>query len=53
MQKITILSATTKNPITLMGECTGVCYGSDTTDPVKNYKRGKDCLTSGHGRALE
>ena len=53
MQKITILSATTKDPITLMGECTGVCYGSDTTDPVKNYKRGKDCLTSGHGRALE
>lgn len=53
MQKITILPATTKDPITLMGECTGVCYGSDTSDPVKNYKRGKDCLTSGHGRALE
>ena len=53
MQKITILSATTKDPITLMGECTGVCYGSDTSDPVKNYKRGKDCITSGHGRALE
>ena len=53
MQKITILPATTKDPITLMGECTGVCYGSDTTDPIKNYKRGKDCLTSGHGRALE
>lgn len=53
MQKITILPATTKDPITLMGECTGVCYGSDTSDPVKNYKRGKDCLISGHGRALE
>lgn len=53
MGKVTILDTTTKEPITLMGERAGICWGSDTADPKKNYKRGLDCLESGHGRVLE
>lgn len=50
---ITILKETTKNPITLIGERAGVCWGSDTSDNNKNYKRGMDCILSNHGRTLE
>lgn len=53
MGKVTILEETTKNPISLMGQRAGVCWGGDTDDPDKNYKRGMDCLTSGHGRVME
>ncbi len=53
MGKVIILESTTKNPISLMGERAGVCWGSDITDPKKNYRRGQDCLESGHGRVLE
>lgn len=51
--KVIILSETTDEPITLMGEMAGICYNSDTTNHEKNYKRGLDCLRSGHGRVLE
>lgn len=27
--------------------------GADTNDPDKNYRRGMDCIQSGHGRTLE
>lgn len=50
---IVINSATPKNPITLIGECIGPCYGSDTSDPEKNYKRGLNSIKAGHGRVLE
>lgn len=50
---ITILPETTKNPITLMGKRAGVCWGADISDPQKNYKRGLDCIKSGHGRVME
>ena len=50
---ITILDTTTKNPITLMGERAGICWGSDISDPQKNYQRGLDCIKSGHGRVME
>ena len=40
MGKITILSETTKYPITLIGERAGVCWGADISDDKKNYKRG-------------
>ena len=40
MGKVTIQPHTTKFPIQLMGEEAGVCYGSDTSSPEKNYKRG-------------
>lgn len=53
MGKITILEETTRNPISLMGERAGVCWGADITDKEKNYKRGLDCLKSGHGRVME
>lgn len=53
MGVITILDSTTKNPITTIGERSGVCYGSDITDPEKNYKRGMNCIKTNHGRTLE
>ncbi len=53
MGTITILPETTKNPITLMGERAGVCWGGDISAPEKNYKRGMDCIISGHGRVME
>ena len=53
MGTITILPGTTKDPITKIGRMAGVCWGADTTDDVANYKRGWDCITSGHGRTME
>ena len=37
----------------MIGEMAGVCWGADTSDAEKNYKRGMDCLESGHGRTFE
>ena len=53
MGKITIMPETTKDPISLIGRCSGVCQGRDIEDPKKNYKRGINCIKSGHGRTLE
>lgn len=53
MGTITILPETTKNPITLMGVRAGVCWGADISNNEKNYKRGLDCIKSGHGRVME
>ena len=53
MGTVTILPETTKTPITMIGKCAGVCWGADTTDDEKNYKRGWDCIESGHGRTEE
>lgn len=53
MGKITILSETTKNPITLMGQRAGVCWNGDIADADKCYKRGMDCIKSNHGRVME
>lgn len=53
MGKIILLLETTKNPITLIGERAGICWGADITDAEKNYKRGLDCIKSNHGRTLE
>lgn len=50
---ITILKETPRNPITLMGERAGVCWNADTTDREKNYRRGLDCIVSGHHRVME
>lgn len=51
--KVIILPETTKNPISFCGEVSGTCYGSDISNQEKNFKRGLDCLRSGHGRVLE
>lgn len=50
---IEIQSITTKKPITMIGYEAGVCWGADTSDDSKNYKRGISCLKSGHGRTFE
>lgn len=44
---------TTKNPITMIGTEAGICWGADTTNQEKNYKRGLDCLENEHGRTFE
>ncbi len=53
MGTIIIQEETTKNPISLMGRESGICYNSNTSDEAKNYKRGIDCILSNHGRVLE
>ena len=53
MGTVTIIKETTKNPIMLMGERAGVCWGANIEDAEKNYARGLDCLKSGHGRVME
>ena len=53
MGTVKILEQTTRKPITLIGQMAGVCYGADVADEAKNYRRGWDCITSGHGRTLE
>lgn len=50
---ITILPETPEKPIALMGRRAGVCWGADITDEEKNYKRGLDCIVSGHHRVME
>lgn len=53
MGKVTIIKETPKNPITLMGERAGVCWGANIDDAEKNYNRGLDCIKSGHHRVME
>ena len=53
MGKITIQNYTCKNPITMIGFEAGICWGADTADEKMNYRRGLDCLESGHGRTFE
>lgn len=53
MGKVTIMSQTLKQPLSFIGECAGPAYGSDTSNPKKNYKRGLTCVKDGHGRMLE
>lgn len=50
---IRILPETTKDPITLMGKRSGVCWGANVENDEKNYNRGLDCIKSGHGRVME
>lgn len=53
MGTVTIQKHTTLNPITMIGEEAGICWGADITDEEKNYKRGVECIKSDHGRAME
>lgn len=53
MGTITILDETTKTPIQMIGKMAGICYGSDISDDLKNFKRGINCLNDNHGRTLE
>jgi thymidylate synthase (FAD) len=53
MGKVIIQERTVKDPITLIGEEAGICYGTNTSDKDRNYQRGLDCLKANHGRTLE
>ena len=53
MGQITIQDYTTKDPITMLGKEAGICWGGNTQDEEKNYKRGLDCILSGHWRTME
>lgn len=53
MSKVIVQRYTTDNPISLMGEEAGICWNADTTDEEKNFKRGLNCLQSGHLRVAE
>lgn len=52
MGTVTILPETTREPITLIGQRAGVCWGS-VDSPEANYKRGLECIEADHGRVLE
>jgi thymidylate synthase (FAD) len=52
MKKISICY-TDLNPISRIGKMAGLCWGANTEDDIKNYKRGLDCLESRHGRTWE
>ena len=53
MGQIIIHPETNTHPITTIGRMVGICYGSDVSDDVKNYKRGLNCMKAGHGRVME
>lgn len=53
MGQVIIQRFTTKEPISMIGEEAGICWGADTSDIEKNYKRGLDCLENEHGRTFE
>ena len=53
MGSVIIENDTTKYPITMIGKYAGECWGADTSDQKKNYKRGLDCIKSVHGRTWE
>ena len=53
MGRVIIQEDTCKNPIEMIGKYAGECWGANTTDPEKNYKRGVGCLNSEHGRTWE
>lgn len=40
-------------PISMIGREAGVCQGADVSDEEANYRRGIECLESGHGRTFE
>lgn len=53
MGNIIIQNETTRDPISLIGREAGVCWGAEIGNAEKDYKRGMDCLVSGHGRTWE
>lgn len=50
---VIVMTDTIDIPITQIGEYAGECWGADTKDHEKNYKRGLDCIKCNHGRTLE
>lgn len=50
---ITIKEYTTKVPLQMIGEFSGICWGANIEDRQKNIKRAWDCIESGHDRTEE
>ncbi len=44
---------TVKDPLNMIGELSGICWGSPIDNDEKNIKRALDCLNKRHGRTLE
>ena len=53
MGKVIIQKYTTETPILMIGEEAGICWNADTSNQEKNYRRGLECLNSGHMRTAE
>lgn len=53
MGNVTVLSDTTKNPISQIGYMAGLCWGSPVDNEEKNRRRGLNCIASNHGRTME
>lgn len=51
--KVIILSETTDEPISLIGEMAGICWEADISNYEKNFNRGLDCIKCNHGRTME
>jgi len=50
---IKILNISNNYPISDMGKYAGICWNADISDINKNFKRGVECLESGHHRVME
>lgn len=50
---VIVLTDTTDIPITMIGSYAGECWGADTKNHDRNYKRGLECIKNNHGRTLE
>lgn len=53
MGKVIIQDYTCKTPLELIGHEASICYNSNTSDEIKNYNRGLECLRTQHGRTFE
>lgn len=53
MGKVIIQKYTTETPILMIGEEAGICWNAGTLIQEKNYRRGLECLNSGHMRTAE
>ena len=50
---IQIKEYTIKNPLKMIGEFAGICWGANIKEDKKNIKRAIDCIVSGHERVEE
>ena len=53
MGTVSVLKYTAQNPISMIGEMAGLCWGSNVTNQEKNYARGLECIRCNHGRTME
>lgn len=53
MGTVSVLKYTAQNPVSMIGEMAGLCWGSKVTNQEKNYARGLECIRCNHGRTME